>query len=53
MTHSFHMPTRVVSGPGTLANIGAVARDLGLVDVLLVSDPVISRRISTIALSRR
>lgn len=22
MTHSFHMPTRVVSGPGTLANIG-------------------------------
>lgn len=38
MTHSFYMPTRVASGPGTLANIGAVARDLGLFDVLLVSD---------------
>jgi hypothetical protein len=49
MTHSFYMPTRVASGPGTLANIGAVARDLGLFDVLLVSDSVISRRISTIA----
>ena len=41
MITNFYMPTRVV-GQGSLANIGALARDLNMTRVLVVSDPVIS-----------
>ena len=36
------MPTRIVAGAGSLATIGAVARELEMSRVLVVSDPVIS-----------
>jgi alcohol dehydrogenase class IV len=42
MISNFYMPTRVVAGQGSLANIGALARDLKMTRVLVVSDPVIS-----------
>lgn len=35
----FHTPTRVVFGPGTLARLGELARELGASRVLLVTDP--------------
>src|SRR5437764_4278380 len=35
----YHSPTRVVYGPGTLARLGEVARELGESRVLLVTDP--------------
>jgi alcohol dehydrogenase len=35
----FHTPTRVMFGPGTLARLGEVARDLGATRALLVTDP--------------
>src|SRR5438876_11145310 len=35
----YHSPTRVVYGPGTLARLGGVARELGESRVLLVTDP--------------
>ena len=35
----FHIPTRVIFGPGTLARLGEVARDLGATRALLVTDP--------------
>lgn len=42
MITSFYMPTRIVSGSGSLATIGTLARDLKMTRVLVVSDPVIS-----------
>ena len=42
MITNFYMPTRVVAGPGALATIGTLARDLKMTRVLVVSDPVIS-----------
>lgn len=42
MITSFYMPTRIVAGAGALATIGSLARDLGMSNVLVVSDPVIS-----------
>ncbi len=42
MITTFFMPTRIVAGAGSLATIGAVARDLNMSRVLVVSDPVIS-----------
>jgi alcohol dehydrogenase len=44
MITNFYMPTRVVAGQGSLANIGALARDLKMTRVLVVSDPVISKQ---------
>jgi alcohol dehydrogenase class IV len=38
------MPTRIVSGLGSLATIGTLARELRMTKVLVVSDPVISRQ---------
>ena len=35
----FHIPTRVVFGPGTLNRLGELARELGDTSVLLVTDP--------------
>jgi alcohol dehydrogenase len=35
----FHTPTRVMFGPGTLARLGELARELGATRVLLVTDP--------------
>jgi alcohol dehydrogenase len=35
----FHIPTRVVFGPGTLSRLGELARELGDTSVLLVTDP--------------
>jgi alcohol dehydrogenase len=35
----YHSPTRVVYGPGTLAQLGELARELGATNVLLVTDP--------------
>ncbi len=35
----YHSPTRVVYGPGTLARLGELARELGESRVLLVTDP--------------
>src|SRR2546430_17580871 len=35
----FHAPTRVVFGPGSLAKLGEIARELGDTRVLLVTDP--------------
>ena len=35
----YHSPTRVVYGPGTLARLGELARELGDTRVLLVTDP--------------
>ncbi len=34
----FHTPTRVVSGPGTLARLGELVRELGATRALLVTD---------------
>ena len=42
MITTFYMPTRIVSGSGALGTIGALARDLKMSCVLVVSDPVIS-----------
>lgn len=42
MITTFFMPTRIVAGAGSLAMIGALARDLKMSRVLVVSDPVIS-----------
>ncbi len=42
MISNFYMPTRIVGGQGALATIGAVARDLKMSRVLVVSDPIIS-----------
>ena len=42
MITTFYMPTRIVAGAGSLATIGALARDLRMTRVLVVSDPVIS-----------
>ena len=42
MITNFYMPTRVVAGPGSLATIGALARELKMTNILVVSDPVIS-----------
>src|SRR5579875_862197 len=42
MVSHFYMPTRVVAGPGALAEIGALARGLKMTRALVVSDPVIS-----------
>ncbi len=44
MITNFYMPTRVVAGQGALATAGALARDLKMTRVLVVSDPVISRQ---------
>ncbi|MBK1657208.1 iron-containing alcohol dehydrogenase [Paracraurococcus ruber] len=44
MITNFYMPTRIVAGQGSLARIGALARDLKMTRVLVVSDPVISRQ---------
>ena len=44
MITNFYMPTRVVAGPGALGTIGALARDLKMSRVLVVSDPIISRQ---------
>ena len=44
MITTFYMPTRIVAGQGSLDTIGAVARDLRMSRVLLVSDPVISKQ---------
>jgi alcohol dehydrogenase class IV len=38
------MPTRIVAGLGSLATIGTLARELRMTNVLVVSDPVISRQ---------
>src|SRR5262249_53587934 len=35
----FHVPTRVVFGPGSLNRLGELARELGDTRVLLVTDP--------------
>src|SRR5262245_6785399 len=35
----FHTPTRVIFGPGSLKNLGELARELGESRVLLVTDP--------------
>ncbi|MCI0682007.1 MAG: iron-containing alcohol dehydrogenase [Gemmataceae bacterium] len=35
----FHTPTRVVFGPGSIARLGELARELGDTRVLLVTDP--------------
>ena len=35
----FHIPTRVVFGPGTLGRLGELAREVGGTCVLLVTDP--------------
>src|SRR5450432_73674 len=35
----FHSPTRVMFGPGTLARLGELARELGATRALLVTDP--------------
>lgn len=35
----FHTPTRVVFGPGTLARLGELAREMGATRALLVTDP--------------
>ena len=42
MITTFFMPTRVVAGPGSLATVGTLARELKMSRVLVVSDPVIS-----------
>lgn len=42
MITSFHMPTRIMSGAGSLAVIGRLACELNMSRVLVVSDPVIS-----------
>ncbi len=42
MITNFYMPTRIVAGAGSLATIGAIARDLKMSRVLVVSDPVIA-----------
>ena len=42
MTTNFYMPTRIVAGQGSLGTIGALARELKMSRVLVVSDPVIS-----------
>ncbi len=44
MITNFYMPTRVVAGQGALATAGALARDLKMTRVLVVSDQVISRQ---------
>lgn len=44
MIANFYMPTRIVSGWGSLTGIGTLARDLGMSRVLVVSDPVISQQ---------
>ena len=43
MVWTYYMPTRIVAGPGSLATIGTLARDLNMSRVLVVSDPVISQ----------
>src|SRR5450755_4340647 len=35
----FHTPTRVMFGPGTMARLGELARELGATRALLVTDP--------------
>jgi alcohol dehydrogenase len=35
----YHSPTRVVYGPGTISQLGELARELGAARVLLVTDP--------------
>ena len=44
MITTFYMPTRIVSGIGSLAGIGALAGELKMSRVLVVSDPVISQQ---------
>ena len=44
MITTFFMPTRIVAGAGSLATVGALARDLAMSRVLVVSDPVISQQ---------
>ena len=44
MIWTFYMPTRLVAGPGSLATIGTLARELKMSHVLVVSDPVISQQ---------
>ena len=44
MITNFYMPTRIVAGQGSLSRIGALARDLKMSRVLVVSDPVISQQ---------
>ena len=44
MITNFYMPTRIVAGQGSLGRMGALARELGMSRVLVVSDPVISRQ---------
>lgn len=44
MSSSFYMPTRVVSGIGSLASLASLAKGLGMTSVLVVSDPVISQQ---------
>jgi alcohol dehydrogenase len=39
----FHTPTRIKFGPGTLANLGELAREMGAARVLLVTDPGLER----------
>ena len=35
----FHLPTRVVFGPGALSRLGALARELGFARAFIVADP--------------
>jgi alcohol dehydrogenase class IV len=44
MITTFYMPTRIVAGAGSLANLGVLARDLKMSRALVVSDPVISHQ---------
>ena len=44
MISQFYMPTRIVAGQGSLGRIGALAQDLRMRHVLVVSDPVISQQ---------
>lgn len=44
MSSSFYMPTRVVSGNGSLTCLASLASGLGMTSVLVVSDPIISRQ---------
>ncbi len=39
LTFDLHAPTRLVVGPGSIARLGELARDLGATRVLVVSDP--------------
>lgn len=44
MIADFYMPTRIISGRGSLGSIGKFARNLKMSRILVVSDPVISQQ---------